>query len=637
MADNLITSGSVGAPWAVPNGLAEFFINGGGLNIDYFMAVRVNGQKKAVVPLPEQPNSVEVLDEFYEMPIYTFREDYAYREIAKPRRRKIKLMGQVGTKRRLNMKATSGSLVGAELTNVTGEENLRNFEAFLRDYHTLASGSFSPAVYSIDQMSNDLNYHAGKPFLEIKCFPEKISGRCVVDNFSYSRNVSSKRLGGYNWVLELTIYDDTKMESPLSFTPFEELAKGMADAIAGAEAFLQIANGIADGVIAETSGAISTVTGAVKSLARAAEQLATAPLRVLSAIDNIVADLLDTVTALDAAASNIINAYANGFNEPGFIFGSTANSWNSSDWLMRNEMPMKKNINTAAEPDPVVETGTMSLQAVVLIDAIRAMDNLLAMLGVYRTLSARAGFQTDTGFLQTERGLQLIASLQSDLEASLAQSSEQDYSGPTRPYVLASGENLMTIATSLLGTPEEWFTLAEINRCPDAYTLRDGSPMVAGSVIRVPIQSAVLMHNLGQPLLSSTEQYTQDEYGTDLYLDPFTGDLQFLDRDDGSETTLVTDLDNLTQAIMIMIRTAVGAVTADPVFGSAAQFAIGVKFTERVAVLLAANIEEVLLSDPRIESINNFVAVPNYAKGSLEISMNVVTYLGDTVSVNVPV
>lgn len=629
---------------------ANYFLNSGGLQIDYFLAVRVNGVKTAVIPMPEQPNAVEVVDEFYENPIYTFRDDYAYREIAPPRRRKIRISGQVGTKRRINVKATNG-IGSSELVNVPGDENLRNFEKFLRDYHTFASKNADPAVYSLAEMANDLNYSAGKPYLEIKCFPEKISGRCTVVSFNYSKDIASHRLGGYKWTLDLQVYDDTRMEQPLAFTPFGQWADTAADFLAKAQLALDVWSGIAEGVLSEGTDAARVAARAVSDLMSSVERLANVPFAAMNAANEIVRSVATVYNTTIATTLRIGNSYAEIGSYAANLFGDTgdmfrakslyhdiwANDGKPSGGAPGPQFSRANVANAAIAPAGIdLENSSQELQVGAVLDMLDALDNLLATLGVYRAAAARSYAPDATGFLRTDRGLDALASLNSEVIAPSGEANEVDFQGMYRSYTMRSGESLLTVANELMGDPSEWTVLARVNRCIDAYTLRDGSPIVPGTVIRVPLTRPMMMHSLGSSSLGSAAAQ-QDEYGVDFYIDPVTGDLVIADRDDGTETELSEGIENMSQAILIMLRTAVGDITSDPLFGTTAPNAIGSKFTEQGAALIVSDIVELLTSDPRILEVSNVVATPLYAKHRLEISMDVITYLGDTMSLKIPV
>lgn len=648
MGDSLFTGVQMGDSFGV-DAINNFFLAGGGLQIDYFLVMKVNGVKKAVLPLPEQPDSIQISDMFTETPIYTFDPNYAYREIGRARRRKVVLTGQVGTRRRLNMKITGVDGVSRPaLVNETGEENLKNFEQFLRNYHQYTAGQPAPTVYTLAELENDIDYHAGKPYLEIKCFKEKLSGRCTVESFTYTKDAKSKRLGGYMWTLELMVYDDTKMEPPLGFTPFQEWADSLNNFLAAAEQFAAVLNGIADGVISETLGATGSVINNMRAVNAQLERLAKAPQRLTAAVDGLVADVLHAVNALyDSIASAVSFVYPNLvglFTGDSWNFGRTqaaVNEMQARDWLFNEPVVLGVAQETGdqrtGEESPILIQMQSELRAAQTIEALLAIERHLALLGAYRRATNDVvAADSLYGFLESNRGIEALATLNPEQLSLVGQASEVEYRGSYEQYTMQDGENLLTVATRLLGSPEAWQTLARVNRCVDAYTMRDGSPIVGGTIILVPRRFSPMMHQLGRgTTLSETTGY-EDQYGVDLYIDPLSGDL-VLDYETGNAVVLSDGVDNLQQAIMIMIRTALGDITADHYFGTSAPSAIGSKFTENSAALILTDIEEMLKSDPRIVQVSNMSAVPHYTSNMLEISMDVLSYLGDTVRVRVPV
>jgi len=627
------------------DGVAQFFLGVGGLKIDYFLVVKVNGVKQAVVPLPEQPDSVQIVDEFYENPIYTFKQDFAYREIARARRKRITISGQVGTKRRANLKATGLDGVSKmELVNETGEENLKNFELFLNNYHKKAAGEPMPASYSIADLPNDLNYSAGKPYLELKCFKERISGRCAVQSFTYRRDTKGKRLGGYFFQLELLVYDETSLEEPLGFNFLDELSKSIDDMAGKAQLALDVLSGIGETAINSATGLSGGVVSSLGNVMNSAIRVAQLPVRAITAVDEVVADVLQALNTVYDGVAGVIGSFAaigDYFTSDRLFAGTRAayRDLDSRDWWI-NDVGEKAPIIPAPTGNPQLDgvpalqaTASALLNGIIIIDALESIERFLGAVGAFRRTQAPASVVSGAGFLQNSAGLDALATL--NAEPNRASPPETEYVGNYTRYVMREGENLLLVATRLLGDPNEWTTLARVNRCLDAYTFRDGSPLLSGTAILVPNSNQLMMHNLGGGTTIAETSAFEDEYGVDLYIHPITGDLVL--QSESGESILSYGVDNLKQAILIMIRTAIGDITADPRFGTPLSSAIGSKFTEAGAALILTDIEELLLSDPRIVEVSNVQALPRYQSEMLEISMDIRSYLGDTVSVRVPV
>jgi len=633
-------------------GPTDFFLENNGLKIDYVLEF-VEGSNSTVVPLPAQPNSVDISKMYTENAIYTFKDNYAFRETAKARRGVVVLRGQVTPRIALHVDA---SIAGKpQIVNKEGDEHLKNFDKFIRRYHREISKPHSiPDSVSLDSLERMYGYTAqdGAKFLVLRCYKENIHARCTVDNFTYRRSTEKHRLGGFDWELSLKLYDDyaESTQGNLQFDFLATATEGLNNALNNVAGGLDVLTGIVEGYTENTRNQISSSLNAAEGVLRAAAKLATTPLTVNAQVAAVVKDVLTTLDNLVGSIEGVYRAYdAEGaFAQPWRNIGEY---WDAIDFwgqsvtnrdVVAGFKPSETSTETSTETAQLGNNqATLQLQVQEIQDGLRGALALVALLGGLR-LSAGDGLfnVASNGFLNSPVGFAALAALHPTTPAALNTPQEDPTAVPYITYIMASGETLLTVASRLYDDPNQWVEIARINGCIDAYTMSDGTPITAGTQIRLPRVRAAMSMDLGQgQQLGVFSEFGDDaNYGVDLYIDPESGDLLLSSGASLEEpTVLSSNLDNLKQAILIMIRTAVGDLTADPSFGTNINEAIGNKFTEGLGTILAVRIREFLMTDPRIIDIRDLTITPLFSEGQLLIEMQVVSFNGDNISVILPV
>lgn len=624
----------------VPDSVATYLIESGGLNIDYVLEL-VSQADKQIIPLPSQPNSVNISKLYDENVLYTFKENI-FREIAKSRRGTVIITGDVTS--RVSLYSD-----GKGLFNEPGDQHLLRFEKFLQEYHARAASFSEPSSSSLDSLRASFAESTtnGAIFLVLRCFKENLHYRCVVQDFKYERNTSNHRLGGFTWTLSLALYDEhTSTDNP-SFFPWDDEAKQLAQSINQIAGGFDVISSIVDGATSEIRGQASSVLGAVEGVFKSVQRLSEAPANVVSNLASIVTDAIDALDVMTSSLAstwdNVIGIVGLGDSDTYQPFRNIDNYWQSIDFFADNNYtPSRVTTPTTSTEEQALLTSQqaeLQLQTNQIVDGLYGVLRVLGLYGAFRLPYSDGAYTGSTpGFLAGARGFSTLAALHPRLSVPLNIATEEEYSGAYLIYTMGAGETLMSVANSLLGDPELWTELARINNCIDGYTLGDGSPIVAGTEIRVPRQRLALMSDLGNGRLIGASDSNSDDrggYGVDLYIDQETGDLIL---QEGVESiALSSNIDNLKQAIMIMVRTAIGDITADPNFGTSIQNLIGAKFTASAATLIGVRLREFLLTDPRIVEVKNIKVTPQYSEQTLIVEMDVVSFNGDQVSVILPV
>lgn len=582
-------------------GSLDFLLSMGVIPVDYYLERKERGVTTAVLPLPNQPKSVSITKEYAETPVYTFADNYAYREIAKARTARVVISGESGQRARLGVKEDG------TLFNASGLDHLKAFDKFLSMYFRDSAHIRYPRVKSLSELHHDLDYDS-RPHIIFRALDEGIHGRAVVESFRYSRDTATHRLG-YSWELELRIYDPA---DPSLGNVIDEF---YADVNAGINEATGVFN-LVDQTITALGDTVFIGAGRVfKSLGEVATSFRAALTSPITAVESAFSMARNFGHMVESFATNVPGAftdYADYFN------ASDPNSGLAR--ANRLAYGFEYFIDSVSPPDtnePAILTrqdlAANSLALTAQQDATNAVADLLYS---YETLAGYLGLASERGrldpsargFLATDVGYSSLASL---LAESSNAPDEARAAGLHTPYILKAGESLLTIANRFLGDPSLWTELAEINRAQDAYTDADGIPYRAGSVILIPVD----VPNLAPMLLPQASFTTEDAIAVDLLLD-LSGDLLF----SGEDAELVSGEDNLRQAVINRIRTATDDITAAPRYGLRASL-VGAKLTEQVSTYMIAHIREQVLLDPRVLDVRDITLTRNGS--TVDIGMSV--------------
>lgn len=162
-----------------------------------------------------------------------------------------------------------------------------------------------------------------------------------------------------------------------------------------------------------------------------------------------------------------------------------------------------------------------------------------------------------------------------------------------RTVFTMEGESILDLANRVLGDPDRWPEIAEVNGLPDAWSLRDGSPFSAGgAILLVPDPNGVAVPRTGDAV---------DLIGEAFYLDPTTSDLVM--RAGGFQR--IRGLPLVIQAIRERARNTRGTTLAAPEWGMLRL--VGNASSRESAVRFAVDARAQFFRDPRILSVENVV------------------------------
>jgi hypothetical protein len=563
----------------------DFLLSLGVIPVDYYLERKDKGVTTAVLPLPNQPSSVDITKEYTETPVYTFADNYAYREIAKARTAKVVISGESGQRARLGIREDG------TLFNASGLDHLKAFDRFLSMYFCDSAQIRSPRVQSLSELQQEIDYDS-RPYIVFRALDEGIHGRASVESFTYKRDAGTHRLG-YSWELTLKIYDPA---DPSLGNVVDEF---YADVNAGINEVTGVFNLVDQTITALGDTAFIGAGRVFTSIGQTAASFRSALTSPITAIESAFTLARNFGHMVESFVTNVPGAftdYADYFSasDPNSGLARANRLAYGFEYFIDSVSPADTNeptLTTRAD----LEANSLGLRA--QQDATNALADLLYN---YQSLAGYLGLARERGrldsnargFLATDLGYSALASL--NAESSNAPE-EARAGGLHKPYILKAGESLLTIANRFLGSPLLWTELAEINRAQDAYTDADGIPYRAGSVILIPVS----VPNLAPMLLPQASHTTEDAIAVDLLLD-LNGDLLF----NGDDAELVSGEDNLRQAVINRIRTATDDITAAPRYGLRASL-VGAKLTEQVSAYMTAHIREQVLLDPRVLDVRD--------------------------------
>lgn len=616
------------------DGISAFLLNNGLLKIDYFLEIMRDGKSEVVMSLPEQPQSVDFSFQYAERITYTFDDTVTFRELGKARTGMVVISGEISNKARLALFYEGIISYTPNLRNMTGEDVLLNFKYFLEEYYDSSSYLRNPANISLLALKNQLDSDK-QPTLIFRALKENVHYKARVDSFTFGKSIDKKRLAGFTWQLVLQLYDPVTPTEP---GIIQSVFDGITDAINFVTTYPLFVGQAIDTLTNSVDVGFSGVQNALVGLGSAVENIGVASNNAVASVLRNTAETMDAVGAAIDGVYGAIDAFSS-IGDTASIGGNQVSS--SFDRFMKRSMLSK--LFEKDLPPPIPEVGEIvtrqfppdleqNTQALVtafqLQEYTSAMENILGITGTYNNNVSRLLDGDTRGLLASPQGFGYLATLYGAGAGTPDTVSQQSFTGPTIEYVMRAGESLLTVANRLLGSPDDWIVLAQINACLDAYTLGDGTPIISGSRIQVPVTGELFPHSLGvNP--ANREFAAQNLYGIDIDLS-VDGDIVFSNNLDDVRTSRGDA--NLRQAIIMMLRTISNEVTLSPELGTPLNTLIGTKFTQQGATYIAVKIREALVRDSRIADVLD-ITVESDVPSAITISMKIITTLGDSLRV----
>jgi hypothetical protein len=192
---------------------------------------------------------------------------------------------------------------------------------------------------------------------------------------------------------------------------------------------------------------------------------------------------------------------------------------------------------------------------------------------------------------------------------------------------LPQGSSLERLALRYYGSRELWMRIVQANRMQSATRHADGSTLTPGDRLLIPLSGRAL----AGARLGPTHNPQTDPYGTDVYLDASTGDLEI--NGDATDIRLVRDRGNLEQAIRCRVLTTQGASSPFPSYGLP-EF-VGTPTSPEQLGLLASHLSMQLERDVRVLDIDRLILVDE--GDSLSAFASIRPVVGDALELVTPV
>lgn len=570
---------ALGIPIPPGGRLADLFA----LDTDYILELYVPDEAGAAqlvtaVALPYHPESLQISRDAATQVSPTLGY-LPVREHSLTRQLSIRMKGRSGVRAR-----QGHDREGAIITK-DGAGLVKEFDAFLDRYqrmcHDHATFYRTPSSAAAAQRSSAI----GGPYLVFRSFSNGIHVRVEPRNWTLTKDSRQSRFG-YAWFLDLQAYAPADPTNP----------PRLFGAVQDAFVFVAECVNAASSVVSLAGNAVDRATELANSGRVALQAAATAA--------STFGDVMRSVNDLTNVPQGYISDLAN-------IMTEAQNS--VSDFLATQQAG-------GAVGDP------SSVSAAPTADELRDIENTLAGLTVSGiaavSLAGVVGGRVRGGSgaaarARTPTGAVGLSDQVNDRYrrrpgvASVSVPREEPPVGIT--VALGDFDSLEALAARYYGEPRLWRRIADANRMRSAYTMADGSPLVAGTMLLVPLTSTRLL----EAQVAPGQDMQTDTYAHDLYLDPVTGDLELT----GSSTDVrtVRGAPNLEQAIRLRLFSTQGSSSPFPGYGL--PDLVGTSIRESTVGYLASQLHDQLTRDPRI----------------LEITRVAVSDSGDTVTALVEV
>ena len=579
-------------------GVAEL-LRYGLLPISYYIERREAGKLVKVLPLPNQPSDVTIQKQFVENPIYTFSDDYSLRQIAPPRQATVTISGFTGSSPRLHVNS-DGQLEFADPV-----KHLKEFDRFINEYFRDAATSKLPVTYTTSRLQNDLNYKT-RPYLVFRALDEEVHGRCVIETFSYIRTAGGSRMG-YQWSLQLRIYDSA--EAGL-INPVDAFFDGIDDVINAVNTYLAAATafvGIGQNALNRASSTFNTAEDFRRQLGNVFQGVGS----LIQGFGQFSRDFFSVFDGWDATLSNSFRAFRTlpAAGEHKEWWGVQAFATSRIENHRAEVMPPYQGIrerNAAERRRRADERSAADLAERAAALTVAEEDFIYLLLDISHMLQVGRGYfgtayneakdshyddhSFDGRYLTHDHNFKALSMLSGN--TSMFNTPDRE---AYRLYTMRAGDSLASIALAIYGNANDWSTLAEFNGCQDGRTMADGSPIQAGTQIKVPVEQAALL-----PLTSSGGDNSLEEMvGTDIRL-TFDGDMIFRNAD----MEMLSGEENMQQWVTSTLRTVIGDNYYFASIGLDYPI-IGMKMTDEAIAMAIANMREALTVDPRITNVKD--------------------------------
>lgn len=482
---------------------------------------------------------------------------------------------RIEAKGRTGLAYRTGHNRKGEIVFKDGPGLMREFDAFLDYYQQRATELSTRYIQTPD------SYRESRDpiWLVFRALEEKLHARVEVVGWRWSRNKDTSRLGGSaEWVLTLNAYASQEPKEPGNFIPGAEYVAAVTETLNMLNNYLALGPLLLNNARAD----LDVLRGPFQALQRTggiARATVEATKSVLDFPRALMADIAIAAGQFSAAWQDMKRL------DDDFLTGLDAATSDLADAFWGSQ--------------------EMSVSAVTSVGVMGGGPTTL--------LSAKdkAADTSDTALTQPTIDVPSV-----DIER------ERGTGGDVLLYTVSPGDTVADIAEALLGSRLRSLDIILLNNMLDSRTMANGSPLVPGLVLKVPGTGQGR-----QPFLVTND--LADVFGRDFYLDPNTGDFEVAGS--GTDVRTVHGVDNLDQALRNRLSVKVGSTpwdgygVPDVPEGSAGAVMLG---------YIAAHLRKQLVSDPRIEEVNNLVVADDGDR--LVVFLDVEPITGDALEVEAP-
>lgn len=497
--------------------------------IDYLLEFYDDsGSIVSVLTLPNTPEEIECIRPLAGTITYTLG-NMPIRQIVESKFRAITLRGRSGIEPR------QGYTRKGDLKFQDARDILLEFDGFVQDY------TKSQEIYNRGFLFN--RSEKRQPKLIFRAFNEDINLLVEPENWRWRRASDTSRLS-YEWELTLTAYgySDVAGMPKNAFSPLDEYAESVGNAVNSAATAIAIASNSATNLRNDVKAIVSPTLNALRNVGISAQLLAGStrsllayPKEVLGNVARVARSFRQAVVDFSELTEGI--GFGAELHQLRGIFGETENT------------------------------------------TTRSIDQALFLAGGGpEDLNSQSYALTESDVLYSNYDLNNSNSRDRVLSV----------------YITKEGDSLIKLADRVLGDANRWTELASLNNFSDLHTHENGI-LSPGTRLLLPAREFVTQ--VEQAVLGA--KTTTELLGRDLAVDLRSGDL-IIKNDDIS---LRIGPDNLEQGLAIRLLTKQNTLPMFPEYGL--PIAPGIGMTRRVAAYAGLHCKEQVLRDSRVSEVRD--------------------------------
>lgn len=451
-----------------------------------------------------------------------------------------------------------------KLITAPGPELVQEFDALLDRYQRLCHDDAVWYRQPTTAMSSRDRTGQGGPYLILRSFSHGLHVRVEPTDWSVRKDVASSRFS-LMWQLSLRAYAPATPEQPPG------LFGRVQDAMELVEDFVRVgatAIGAARNAVSSMTSLASSARGPLQAVGSAMRQV-TGLMRDVRGVSDLPRQYMGDVNAILVAGMQAVDTWRTGA-------GSVNPAAGINSQLRRSERLLGQ-----------LEQAASSNAAAVGALGGRIANPKLAT-GAYSITVEPTDADVGTTSALPPPGAQTSSTGRDDPPAGVT-------------VTIPQGSSLERLAVRYYGSRGLWTRIAQANRMQSATRHADGSTLTPGDRLLIPLSGSAL----AGAQLGPTHNPQTDPYGTDLYLDASTGDLEI--DGDATDVRLVRDRGNLEQAIRCRMLTTQGASSPFPGYGLP-EF-VGTPTSPEQLGLLASHLSMQLERDVRVLDIERLVLV----------------------------